>query len=610
MTRPRDSSQPPRFMKFIRFSLLILLIGLPFLLCPLQTPAKNDWLRVSSRNFTLIGDAGEKDIRRVATRLEQFRESIKVLFPKVNLDKPLPTVVYVFDSHGSFHPFKPRDRNGKIQDWVGGYFLEGRENAVIALTVREQDANPYEVIFHEFQHHILDNNFDDPPPWLHEGLAEFYSQFKIDEKEQTVSVGGPIARHIYTLRQEKMIPLEKLFNLSRQSKKEEERVRIGIFYAQSWALVHYLMLGNEKNRAPQFQKFLAGLNSGLPLEENFRKSFGVSYAEMEKELRDYIGKKRQFLAAFYKLSDRLNFETEMQTRTMSAAEVECELGKLLLQLGDSEKAEKHLRQSIALDGNFAQPRAWLGSLLTFREKYDEAEKHLAQSVNLDPNYYLAHVFQGDYFARREKPDEAVAAYRRAVDLNPNSPKNYTALASYLSSLEQNAESLLNYSRALRLAPREPDIYYSSSIVALRMRRGFVAALQAQSYLRLKGWDETFSPYAVLVAYFGFRMEKRDADANRILQSGLGKLDKTLWPYSVLRYLNREISSENLLEVSAKSEKKSEAHTFIGLDLALNDENAAAATHFQWVKSNGNKNSNEYRLSNAELERITKTTAQN
>ncbi|HLM60200.1 MAG TPA: hypothetical protein VK308_05320, partial [Pyrinomonadaceae bacterium] len=51
-----------------------------FLLCfvfsvSTKSAAKNNWVRVHSKNFNLIGDASEKDIRAVAVTLEKFRET-------------------------------------------------------------------------------------------------------------------------------------------------------------------------------------------------------------------------------------------------------------------------------------------------------------------------------------------------------------------------------------------------------------------------------------------------------------------------------------------------------------------------------------------------------
>jgi len=49
--------------------------------------AKDDWLKIHSKNFQLVGSASENDLRRVATKLEQFRYVFTQLFPKMNFKK-------------------------------------------------------------------------------------------------------------------------------------------------------------------------------------------------------------------------------------------------------------------------------------------------------------------------------------------------------------------------------------------------------------------------------------------------------------------------------------------------------------------------------------------
>ncbi|NNE99596.1 MAG: hypothetical protein HKN25_11305, partial [Pyrinomonadaceae bacterium] len=58
--------------------------------------AKDKWVKVKSKNFTLIGNAGEKRVREVATKLEQFRHTFTRLFPNMSYKSPIPTSVVVF----------------------------------------------------------------------------------------------------------------------------------------------------------------------------------------------------------------------------------------------------------------------------------------------------------------------------------------------------------------------------------------------------------------------------------------------------------------------------------------------------------------------------------
>ena len=76
-----------------------------------------------------------------------------------------------------------------------------------------------------------------------------------------------------------------------------------------------------------------------------------------------------------------------------------------------------------------------------------------------------------------------------------------------------------------------------------------------------------------------------------------------WPYPVFRYLKREITEEQLLALATDSDKLTEAHTYIGLDLSLDGKRQEALPHLDWVRENGNKNFVEYPLALAEIERI-------
>ncbi|MGH9937338.1 MAG: hypothetical protein ACREAM_13915, partial [Blastocatellia bacterium] len=94
---------------------------------------KEDWTKVSSANFVVISDSGEMEARKVAAMLEQFRYAASLILPRTKLKAPVPTKVFHFRSHGSFHPFKPKYK-GKIQNNVNGYFFGDGDHSFVALT--------------------------------------------------------------------------------------------------------------------------------------------------------------------------------------------------------------------------------------------------------------------------------------------------------------------------------------------------------------------------------------------------------------------------------------------------------------------------------------------
>src|SRR6266852_1196531 len=146
------------------------------LLAPLNhtVSAKDTWTSVRSKNFVLIGNASEKEIRQVGLRLEQFREVFSRLFARVNFKSPVPTTVIVFKSDSSYRPFKP------MPD-VSGYFQPGPDVNYITLTTesRGTEQNTFNIIFHEYTHLLVNATSGNVPNWFNEGLAEYYSTFSI-----------------------------------------------------------------------------------------------------------------------------------------------------------------------------------------------------------------------------------------------------------------------------------------------------------------------------------------------------------------------------------------------------------------------------------------------
>src|SRR5215471_1439904 len=68
--------------------------------CPgiFPTPAfaADKWLSIHTKNFLLVGNAGESDIRRVGRTLEEFRSAIAMMFPRMEQTSSAPITVLIF----------------------------------------------------------------------------------------------------------------------------------------------------------------------------------------------------------------------------------------------------------------------------------------------------------------------------------------------------------------------------------------------------------------------------------------------------------------------------------------------------------------------------------
>jgi len=364
-----------------RKPLLIVTLAALLMLGAGHALAKDKWTKIQSKNFTLVGTASESDMRKIALKLEAFRETLSLIFPSAKITTPTPTRVVLFRSDDAFRPFKPRYK-GKIQDNVGGYFLPGAHLNYIVLAT-QGNIDSYEVIFHEYEHFVLRNNLLHLPVWLDEGLAEYYSSFEMSDDNQKFKLGAPLAQQVFYLRGHSILPLKTLLAVDHKSPHYNEGSKAGVFYAESWALVHYLMLGNQQKRQRQLARFINLVSAGTPAEESFQNAFQADFKTIEDELRSYI-MKFSFPVLTITFRDQVTFDKEMQSAELSEAEALYYQGDLLLSIRQVSEAEARLEKSTTLDARFAPSRVALGRLRLAQDKVAEAEKLFQSAFEIDP----------------------------------------------------------------------------------------------------------------------------------------------------------------------------------------------------------------------------------
>ena len=137
--------------------------------------AATEWTRMRSTNFTVVGDASERQIRLVAQQLEQFREVMLRALPAASAASPVPIVVIVFANDRSFGPFKPRFQGRPVE--VAGFFQGGPDVNFIAVN-GDLGAQGARTVFHEYSHVLVSSTLRVTPVWVNEGLAELYETFE------------------------------------------------------------------------------------------------------------------------------------------------------------------------------------------------------------------------------------------------------------------------------------------------------------------------------------------------------------------------------------------------------------------------------------------------
>jgi hypothetical protein len=238
-----------------------LLQSLAFLLCvAAPDPAGAEWRRVDSPNFVVVGEVGTRELRDMAVKFEGFRETLSRVLIEGATATPVPTVVIVFSSDRAFTPVKPR-YNGKPIE-AAGYFMPRQDANYIAI-VADGRQDRLNIVFHEYAHLITSNTARNVPTWLSEGLAEYYSTFEVTKGGQQALLGRPVGEHLDLLREARLLSLDELLNVDSRSSLYNEGNRRSIFYAQSWALTHLILLG-QPTRTKALLAYLTSVAEGTP----------------------------------------------------------------------------------------------------------------------------------------------------------------------------------------------------------------------------------------------------------------------------------------------------------------------------------------------------------
>ena len=470
--------------QFIVLSLLVLLT-LP---TTIAAQSRDTWRSVRTNNLFIIGNAEPEKLRQVAVWLEFFHSALGRLVSRNVLDASVPTTVVVFREDASFTPFKPLYQGRPAN--VAGYFQPGDDVNYIAMALDPRENNSFSVAFHEYVHVRLDDYVPRAPVWLNEGLAEFYGSLQFSGGEAVLGVTMPY--YMRLLRSQELLPLETLFSIDQQSRHYNEQDKTGIFYGQSWALVHYLMLGGGQGRQDQFRRFLQQVGRGENVTKALEDSFGMSLDRIEKELRAYVRQGELPSLRITGGNDPQSYEsyTAMQRVSLSEAEANYYLGDLLLHLDRGEDAERYFKQAIAFDAGLTNAYAALGQLAVYQKRFAEAKKYL-QRATTSPQHYLVHYHYAWLLSREAvSPNGQVSGY---------SPEAAAIMREQLS-------------RTIKLAPDFAPAYYLLAYVDLVTDRNLDEALQtAEKARRL---EPAKSPYTMLVAQI--HVARSDAMAARAL----------------------------------------------------------------------------------------------
>lgn len=421
-------------------------------------PAKERWLRVETEHFTLFTNAGKQRTSRIGRNLERLRSVLASTSAGMSLQSPLPTYLYVFSDERSFASYNI-GADGRSQNW-SGYFIASRTGNYVAVDASAGSA-PFDVVYHEYLHYFLRNNLPEIPLWLNEGLAEFYSNFRV--RGGRAEIGRPIDRHLFWLARHPLIPLEELLSLDTTSAAYNEGMRQGTVYAQSWALTHYLLA--DPQRRTGMGRFFRALRQGTEPARAFETAFRTSLAQTERELERYV---HQESYAFYRYTPDEEIEAgAIDSRPLERAEVLFHLGDLLAQhpTGRLDDAEDHLRGAITAGGADARTYTTLAQVRLDQDRPTRAIELCRLALELGGHDGATHSILGRALMQRylvtDDAKQLLLARRhfeKSLDLVADDPETQADLGkTYLFGHGDAEIGIDALSRAARELPGRTDL---------------------------------------------------------------------------------------------------------------------------------------------------------
>jgi tetratricopeptide (TPR) repeat protein len=371
------------------------------------------WVKLESPHLEVWSEVGAEPARLFAERLERMREVSARFFPQRE-DTPRPRVILLGSrAYASLTP--GRDAAFSIATSEGSFVVvdaraDGARNAAqhacAHLLLRQQAEYRY-------------------PAWFEEGMAVFLGA--LEPSGGRVELGRPPPEVAEQLALGTPLGLRKLLAPSGEERWAESVQ--ATFRAQSWALVHFLLLGQragQPDRMGALTDYLTSVELGDAPEQAFPEAFGLGIEAFEEQLRGYLEG-----VAYYATPLGPDRVAPGPARALAPVEVEVGLAQLDLALGSPRwrDARAHLERAQRLDPRSARVRAELGRVLAYLGD-PAADALLRDALEQGKDDAVVQRLAGDARLRAAQGDAAAARalYERSIALDPDSGAAQAGLA--------------------------------------------------------------------------------------------------------------------------------------------------------------------------------------
>ncbi len=455
--------------------------------------ARSKWVEVRTEHFVVLSEADVGWANRLVDQLEGFRSFMQLRLGVVTPEDSLPFRIVLVGGnsnlsalvgrHDIFGAFQPTNRGGLAVVDVSARASDGTSSLDITYTplgpiYRTVPGTRYvsmDGVVHEYVHFLLAS---DPghryPLWFNEGYAEYLSTFSIGRDGRARIGAAPPHRHEAlapspsgrnrSVAKARWVPLEFLFNQSGYKTGHG----YGDFYAQSWAVVHYMM--SDPERAELTAQFLEAINKGDDPVLSLESIFNVSIRGFSARARGH-GRSKTIKATKYEMPET-NLKPAVAS-DMKADQIDTLIAEIVTVFqGDIDGAIRHLDRALEFNPTNMLARAqraeydiYRGNLDTAQARLEAAGAGVASSPEINAawgHYFIARASEAINTPQEGWEEYIVQArrhYEKAIKLDATFADAYLGLGrSYLVSVDNLPDRVFEIlETAQRLLPINLEI---------------------------------------------------------------------------------------------------------------------------------------------------------
>lgn len=476
--------------------------------------APERWVEARSTHFVVLTDAGEKDARRLASQFERMHMVFHLLLPTQGDDSDPPIVVLAVKDRKGMQALEPEEYLGKGRIDLSGFFLRAPDKNYILVRLDAEEEHAYANVYHEYTHYMLRKADGWLPLWLNEGLAQFYENTDIDEK--TVWLGQANAEELRFLSRNDLLPIATLLAVDTASPYYHEEDKGSIFYAESWALTHFLIVSDRIEGTHRIRDYAERLALGEDAVTAAREAFG-DLGKLQQGLSEYVTQ-RKFM--YFMMPATLPAkDATFEVRPAATAEADAVRADVLIYTKRTQEAQALAEEVLREDPGNALAHETMGTLRYHEGDFAGASKWFHEAAELDAHRCLAQYYYALTALRSgaKGEDAAIeASLWAAIALNAEFAPAYDTLAMFYASRHRNLDEAhkLNV-RAVELEPDRLSYRLNCAQVLLEQREFADAIDVLHEAMRLaKTPDE-----ATMVAGQIARAEKYEAALDKAVDDG-------------------------------------------------------------------------------------------